>query len=301
MMVQLGAPLTAALLLEINPLLLTVMTAGALTHEATATWDVRTAEDSPRELRPAEQMIHSFLESLPFVAVSSLAILHWDQVRTLLRAPQRRDAWTLRRKQDPLPRRYIAGVLRVGAALIAVPYGEELTRCVIAGRRRRSPAGTTGSDNPERAGGPALPGARAADTGRGRGPEDVVVTADGRVVTGVADGRLLSLDLDGPVRVLADTGGRPLGIESLPDGRLLVRDAHGVCWRWIRHAATSNPSFTGARGCGGAVRQRGGHSGRHHLLSPTPPDSRSAFLGRNMRPHWAGGSCAAVVSGGDGE
>jgi hypothetical protein len=87
-------------------------------------------------------MIHSFLETLPFMAVSSLAILHFDQLRTLLRSPQRRDAWTLRRKQNPLPRSYITGVFTLGAGLIVLPYGEELARCVAAARRRaRAPQG----------------------------------------------------------------------------------------------------------------------------------------------------------------
>ncbi|MEU6811619.1 SMP-30/gluconolactonase/LRE family protein [Streptomyces sp. NPDC046831] len=64
----------------------------------------------------------------------------------------------------------------------------------------------------------------------GRGPEDVVVDGRGRVLTGVADGRVLRLDgLTDPagprIEVLADTGGRPLGLEPLPDGGLLVCDA----------------------------------------------------------------------------
>jgi sugar lactone lactonase YvrE len=64
----------------------------------------------------------------------------------------------------------------------------------------------------------------------GRGPEDVVADARGRVLTGVADGRILRLDrLVGPatprVEVLAETGGRPLGLELHPDGTLLVCDA----------------------------------------------------------------------------
>src|SRR6266511_1038782 len=59
----------------------------------------------------------------------------------------------------------------------------------------------------------------------GAAPEDVVVDDAGRVVTGVDDGRLLRVGLDGRVEVIADTGGRPLGIELLGDGRLLVCDA----------------------------------------------------------------------------
>lgn len=64
----------------------------------------------------------------------------------------------------------------------------------------------------------------------GPGPEDVVADPRGRVLTGVADGRILRLDaLADPVaarvEVIAETGGRPLGLELLPDGGLLVCDA----------------------------------------------------------------------------
>ncbi|MER6682957.1 SMP-30/gluconolactonase/LRE family protein [Streptomyces olivaceoviridis] len=65
---------------------------------------------------------------------------------------------------------------------------------------------------------------------RARGPEDVVADAHGRVLTGVADGRILRVHhLDDPLtartEVLAETGGRPLGLELLPDGDLVVCDA----------------------------------------------------------------------------
>ncbi|HEV7653673.1 MAG TPA: SMP-30/gluconolactonase/LRE family protein [Mycobacteriales bacterium] len=60
----------------------------------------------------------------------------------------------------------------------------------------------------------------------GRGPEDVLFDAEGRVLCGVSDGRILRLTPDGrTVEVLANTGGRPLGLEWLPDGALLVCDA----------------------------------------------------------------------------
>jgi sugar lactone lactonase YvrE len=60
----------------------------------------------------------------------------------------------------------------------------------------------------------------------GRGPEDIAIDAEGTVYTGVADGRLLRLSPDGEVAVVADTGGRPLGIEVDPAGDLVVCDAY---------------------------------------------------------------------------
>jgi len=61
----------------------------------------------------------------------------------------------------------------------------------------------------------------------GPGAEDVLVGADGRVWTGTADGAVHVHDpVDGSVTTVAATGGRPLGLEWLPDGRLLVCDAH---------------------------------------------------------------------------
>lgn len=62
-----------------------------------------------------------------------------------------------------------------------------------------------------------MPGERA---------EDVVVAADGSLFTGVEDGRVHRVDpATRRVETVADTGGRPLGVEVLPDGRLLVCDA----------------------------------------------------------------------------
>jgi sugar lactone lactonase YvrE len=60
----------------------------------------------------------------------------------------------------------------------------------------------------------------------GNGTEDVAVAADGTVFTGTADGTIHALTpATGAVRTVARTGGRPLGIELLGDGRLLVCDA----------------------------------------------------------------------------
>ena len=59
----------------------------------------------------------------------------------------------------------------------------------------------------------------------GHGAEDVLVV-DGLVYTGTEDGSIFRLRPDGSrIDRVGHTGGRPLGLELLPDGRLLVADA----------------------------------------------------------------------------
>ncbi|MDH4458688.1 MAG: SMP-30/gluconolactonase/LRE family protein [Nevskia sp.] len=83
---------------------------------------------------------------------------------------------------------------------------------------------------------PALVGAHAANArlkdvqrlaaGIGIGPEGIGIDADGSIVTGFEDGRVIRLSADaGHYEVLANTGGRPLGIGFAADGAPLVADA----------------------------------------------------------------------------
>ena len=71
----------------------------------------------------------------------------------------------------------------------------------------------------------ALAGARLWETG-GQGPEDVAVADNGDVFTGLVDGSILRFSSSGgsPEKI-ADAGGRPLGVEILGDGELLVCNA----------------------------------------------------------------------------
>ncbi len=59
------------------------------------------------------------------------------------------------------------------------------------------------------------------------GPEAVVVDAGGRIITGLADGRIVRFEptFGSPVEVIARTGGRPLGVALDAGGRILVADA----------------------------------------------------------------------------
>jgi sugar lactone lactonase YvrE len=60
----------------------------------------------------------------------------------------------------------------------------------------------------------------------GEGPEDVVAGPDGLIYTGLLDGRILAVaPEDGAMREVANTGGRPLGLEATADGRLLICDS----------------------------------------------------------------------------
>ncbi len=60
----------------------------------------------------------------------------------------------------------------------------------------------------------------------GEGPEDVVVGPDGVLYTGLRDGRVVAVAPEGEaVREVANTGGRPLGLEATADGRLLISDS----------------------------------------------------------------------------
>lgn len=71
----------------------------------------------------------------------------------------------------------------------------------------------------------ALAGVRTIPV-TGTGPEDIAIDSDGRLYTGLADGRILRVTADGrTVERITDTGGRPLGIEVDADGTLVVCDA----------------------------------------------------------------------------
>ncbi len=68
----------------------------------------------------------------------------------------------------------------------------------------------------------------------GKGPEDVAIDHEGRVVTGTDDGKLWRVTA-GKVELLCDTGGRPLGVEMLDDGRYLVCDTERGVLRVDEH------------------------------------------------------------------
>ena len=68
---------------------------------------------------------------------------------------------------------------------------------------------------------------RSLGQGYGRGPEDVAIDDQGRLYVGYEDGRVVRFQPDGSgPELLADTGGRPLGLDFTPDGHLIVADGY---------------------------------------------------------------------------
>ncbi|MGW7488237.1 diguanylate cyclase [Streptomyces sp. NPDC054786] len=137
MMTEAGIPVAMGLLAKVNPLVLSVMGGAAVAHGATALWDVSLATDE-REVRPVEQHIHSFLEVLPLAAMAFTCCLHADQVRATLRGGIGTDDWRLLPKENPLPVKYLAGLGLAIGACVALPYAEEMTRCLRTARTRKS-------------------------------------------------------------------------------------------------------------------------------------------------------------------
>lgn len=80
--------------------------------------------------------------------------------------------------------------------------------------------------SPAPGGSPSVPrNLKVYDTS-GYGTEDVLLRHDGQVITGVEDGRLLVIDpATGTETVMAETHGRPLGIEHHPSGGYIVCDS----------------------------------------------------------------------------
>jgi len=73
----------------------------------------------------------------------------------------------------------------------------------------------------------ALAGAGAIDLGTYEGPEDVTVGHDGALYASMSSGTILRIEANGgQVSEFAHTGGRPLGLESLPDGSLIVANGY---------------------------------------------------------------------------
>ena len=83
---------------------------------------------------------------------------------------------------------------------------------------------------------------RSIDLGEYSGPEDVALGADGQLYATTAGGKILRIDSSGRITEFADTGGRPLGIETDADGSLVVANAYVGIQRIQRNGSRDDTS-----------------------------------------------------------
>jgi hypothetical protein len=124
-----GVALLAAALLQVNAGVLLLVFAAFLAHELTTYIELRYTVQR-REVRPVEQMVHSFMELLPFVSLLLLAIVAW---------PIRMDDWSLQLRREPWPVTYMAVALAASFLFNAVPLAQETASC-MRGRKQREGA-----------------------------------------------------------------------------------------------------------------------------------------------------------------
>ena len=119
---EIGVGIAAVVLLEINAAVLMVVLVVFVVHELTVYWDL-SYSTLLRDVGPFEQMVHSFLEMLPLLALALLMVVA---------ASEGPVDWSLRPKEQPLPGDYVvAGLLLVGI-FNAVPLLQETWSCIRA-------------------------------------------------------------------------------------------------------------------------------------------------------------------------
>jgi hypothetical protein len=128
-----GVALLAVAVLEVNAALLLLVLAAFLAHELTTFVELRYTVPR-RDVRPMEQMVHSFMEILPLLLLGLLAVMGWDRIFD----SAARD-FALRATRAPWPPAYLASVAAAVLLLNVLPMAEETLRCWRARRLQPMP------------------------------------------------------------------------------------------------------------------------------------------------------------------
>lgn len=136
---EVGSTVIMGLWLEINSLVIAMMIVIWFLHELTTIWDVAYAT-TRRRVTTMEQHVHDYLVVVPFMAVSFVICLKWDQFLAIFGAGPEAADWTLALKKIPLHAGYLTFMVVLFTLCTVIPYLEELWRCYRAERRRRAKA-----------------------------------------------------------------------------------------------------------------------------------------------------------------
>ena len=127
MFAQVGLGMLATALLEINGAVVLAWLAVFVAHEATVYVDLRYTV-SQREVGPFEQVVHSFLEMVPVLALALSAVIAWPL-----------DDFAPRVKREPWPMAYLLGASAAIVLFNVIPLLHETWSCARGVRRRIRP------------------------------------------------------------------------------------------------------------------------------------------------------------------
>jgi hypothetical protein len=134
LLAQAGVAVLAMALLEVNAAVLLIVLAAFVLHELTVWLELRYTVPR-RNVRPIEQMVHSFQELLPLAALVLLAAIAWGQAVALVGAGSEAPDFGLRLKPQPLP----PALLLAGAGGVllfnVLPLAQETAACLRARKR----------------------------------------------------------------------------------------------------------------------------------------------------------------------
>lgn len=131
MTVQIGLALLAVALLEIDAAVLLLVLLLFVTHELTVYWDLHYST-LRRDVGPFEQMVHSYLEILPLLALALLSIIAWPQALALAGLGPEAARWTLQPKEEPWPPGYLRSASLLIVAFNLLPLLQETWSCLRA-------------------------------------------------------------------------------------------------------------------------------------------------------------------------
>lgn len=135
MLAELGIGIAAALLLQVDAGVILLLIACCIAHELTTWWDLRYAA-SKRRIPVAEQWVHSLQLTLPWAALVTLMVIHREQTLALIGRGATQADWHWRWKAPPLPAWQLGTVAMAAVVLVALPFAQEVSRCVRHPRGR---------------------------------------------------------------------------------------------------------------------------------------------------------------------
>lgn len=118
MLAQVGLGTLLILFCEITAPVLLVLALIVIAHTATTYWDLAYTLGR-RRIGAFEQLVHGWLEVLPFIAFAILAVVHRPETRRLFEFDTAQ--WTWRLRDPPLPPSLVASVIALSLVFAAMP------------------------------------------------------------------------------------------------------------------------------------------------------------------------------------